>query len=393
MVKRLLSPIANRSFFLFGARGTGKTTWIERQFRTENDLYIDLLDPDVEDRYGRKPQLLDQELEKHAHAGRLPRFVILDEVQKAPRLLDVAQKWIFRKKLKFLLTGSSSRKLKRGHANLLGGRANTYALFPLTSLELKGAFDLNHALEWGTLPEAVEMKGGDEKTAFLKSYCQTYLKEEILTEQLIRKLPPFRDFIEILAQNNGKLLNIEKFANDVGVDNKTISAYLDILEETHLGNVLRPFAPSLRKSQLLQPKFYYFDQGVKRKLDGTLGTPLLESTSAFGEAFESWLINEIIRLLSYRDRDERVSFYKSKNGPEIDLILSKGRRRTFIEIKSTAKIDEKEVRAFENLTRDFDPDKRLIYLSRDSHEARIGNVECLNYLGFLKAEFGTRQGE
>jgi len=384
MVKRVLEPLTNRSFFLFGARGTGKTTWLQNQYLTDQDLYIDLLDDQTEERYSKQPGLLDSELNELLIQKKLPRSVIIDEVQKVPKLLDIAQKWIQKHKLCFILTGSSSRKLKRGSANLLGGRANTYSLFPLTAQELDKKFSLAHALEWGTLPECWELNTAREKTSYLRSYSKTYLKEEVLIEQLIRKLPPFRNFIEILAQNNGKLINFQSFARDVGVDHKVIHSYIEILEETYLGILLKPHHPSLRKSQLQQPKFYFFDQGVKRQLDGTLGSPLIASTSAFGEAFESWLINEIIRICTYAELDYRPSFYRSKHGAEIDLILTKGRKNLWIEIKSTEKIDLTEVAQVSHLVKDFKGESRAFYLSRDLKSAHFEGVECLHFQDFLK---------
>ncbi|MBI2604686.1 MAG: ATP-binding protein [Deltaproteobacteria bacterium] len=384
MFQRLLRPILGRSFFLFGARGTGKTTWIESEYRQPADRYLNLLDDETERRYSRKPGLLDSELTALKAAGRLPRSVIIDEVQKIPKLLDVAQKWIHREKLPFVFTGSSSRKLKRGFANLLGGRANNYVLHPLTSLELGGQFDLQRTLEWGTLPECWLLNDDREKKGFLRSYCGTYLKEEILVEQLVRKLPPFRDFLEILAQHNGKLLNFESLGKDVGVDHKTIVAYLGILEDTYLGTLVRPHHPSLRKSQLQQPRFYFFDQGVKRQLDGTLGVPLVPSTGAYGEAFESWLINETIRLCHYFELDYRFSFYRSKGGAEIDFILSRAKKRVFIEFKSTQEIDVAEAKEFSRLTDGLGAEKKSFYVSRDPNPARILDVSCVSYSDFLR---------
>lgn len=383
MIKRSLDPLTNRSFFLFGARGTGKTTWLQSNFMGDDDLYINLLDDDTEERYSKRPGLLDAELKNLQLEKKLPRFVVIDEIQKIPKLLDIAQTWIQQNKLKFVLTGSSSRKLKRGAANLLGGRANSYSLFPFTARELGRAFDLSSVLQWGTLPECFFLETDREKSSYLRSYTKTYLKEEILVEQLIRKLPPFRGFLELLSQNDGNLLSYEKFAKDIGVDHKTIQAYLEILEDTYLGILLRPYHPSLRKSQLQQPKFYFFDPGVRRQLNGTLGTPLLPSTSAFGSAFEAWLIHEIIRTSTYAELDFKFGFYRSKHGAEVDLILSKGRKNIFVEIKSAEKTDLSEVRELSRLVADFPGEKKVFYISRDKTSLREGSVHCCHYLDFL----------
>jgi predicted AAA+ superfamily ATPase len=392
MFQRLFYPIISRSFLLFGARGVGKTSWLQHRFQGQAVLWIDLLDEDVFERYSLKPQRLDAELKQLLATKALPPVVIIDEVQRVPRLLNVAQKWIQREGLIFILTGSSARKLRRGGANLLGGRANSYGMFPLTMEELGEKFHLQSALEWGTLPELIGMRSNRERHSYLKSYCSTYLKEEILVEQLIRRLPPFREFLSILAQNQGKLLNYQKFARDVGVDNKTIQAYIEILEETYLGVLLRPYHPSLRKSQLLSPKFYFFDCGVQRQLAGMAGTPLNPRTSVYGDVFEAFIIQEVHRMNMYTEEDYNLSFYASKHGFEVDLILARNQEHIFVEIKSTERVDEVEARSLEVGLSDI-PVKpsRLIYLSRDPVPQRIGRVECLHYQEFLQEIFRAKR--
>lgn len=390
MVRRIFNPLLSRSFFVFGARGVGKTSWLQQQFTPQETFWIDLLDEDLFERYSLKPQLLDAELEQRATSHSLPKIVVIDEVQRVPRLLNVAQKWIQRAGILFVLTGSSARKLRRGGANLLGGRANDYGMFPLTIEELGAQFDLQSALQWGTLPEMLSMRSDRERLSYLKSYCTTYLKEEILVEQLIRKLPPFRNFLSILAQHQGKLLNYDKFAREVGVDSKTIQSYIEILEATYLGVLLRPHHPSLRKSQLLSPKFYFFDCGIQRQLAGLASSPLQSSTSLYGEVFEAFVIQEIYRMNSYREADYNLSFYTSKHGFEVDLILSRGKERFFIEIKSTERIDELEARSLENQLKDLTiKPTRIIYLSRDPRAQRIGQVECRHYREVIEELFAT----
>jgi len=388
MFQRIFNPLISRSFFVFGARGVGKTSWLQERFSSAGTLWVDLLDEDVFERYSLKPQRLDAELEEMKASGKLPKIVVIDEIQRVPRLLNIAQKWIQRCGVVFVLTGSSARKLRRGGANLLGGRANSYGMFPLTIRELGKDFDLQHALQWGTLPEMTRMRNDRERVSYLKSYCSTYLKEEILVEQLIRRLPPFRGFLSILAQNQGNLLNYQKFARDVGVDSKTIQSYIEILEETYLGILLRPHHPSLRKSQLLSPKFYFFDCGVQRQLAGLASSDLRPSTSLYGDTFEAFVIQEIYRMNSYSEAEYDLSFYSSKHGFEVDLILSRGKERLFIEIKSTEMVDEIEVRSLEDgLTELLDSSSRVIYLSRDSRAQRIGRVECKNYRAFIEELF------
>ncbi len=390
MIPRMISPISRRSYFLFGARGTGKTTWLEEQYPPgDKNLWIDLLNDDQEKQYRKRPQLLDSILTQAAKDKSLPSVIIIDEVQKVPKLLDIAQSWIRKRKLLFILTGSSARKLKRGAGNLLGGRANVYSMFPLTSLEIGSQFNLQKALEWGTLPEPWFLSSDRERSGFLRAYASTYLKEEILQEQLIRKIDPFRDFLEVAAQCVGQPLNFEKIGRDVGVDHKTIQAYFGILEETLVGIMLRPFHRSLRKSALQQPKFYYFDTGVQRQLSGALGIPLLPQSSLYGQVFEAWLIQEIIRLSIYREKDFRFSFFRSKHGTEVDLILSKGQRHVAIEIKAATSVDWVEVRTLARLVADFPGKCEAFYVSQDPQAQEVAQVSCLHWSDFLRRFFGA----
>jgi predicted AAA+ superfamily ATPase len=200
---------------------------------------------------------------------------VIDEVQKNPKLLDVVHLEIEKKKnIQFILSGSSARKLKRGSANLLAGRAFTFHLFPLTNFEIGSTFDLQHALEFGTLPKLLEYSVDLDCTRFLKAYVKTYLKEEIIAEQIVRKVEPFQDFLEVCAQMNGKIINFSKIATEVGVDEKTVKTYIDILADTLIGFYLPPFHRSIRKRQRIAPKFYLMDTGVKRALGAGFGIPL-----------------------------------------------------------------------------------------------------------------------
>ena len=190
------------------------------------------------------------------------------------------------------MTGSSARKLKHGGANLLAGRAFVYNLYPFSYLELKKDFHLETALQYGLLPEIYNLSTNKERELFLKAYTNTYLKEEVWAEQLVRQLNPFRRFLEVAAQCNGKIINIAKLSRDVGVDDKTIKQYFSILEDTLLGFYLEPFKHSFRKRLSMKPKFYWFDTGVSRALNNLSQIPLTASTNAFGNAFEHFIILE-----------------------------------------------------------------------------------------------------
>lgn len=377
MLQRDLTIDSDESFFLFGARGTGKSTWLAQNFSATDCLWIDLLDSELEDRYLRNPKALANEVDLLIAKDKKPNWIIIDEVQKAPRLLDIVHSLIEKKQLRFALTGSSARKLKRGHANLLGGRATVFALFPLTHHEMAKNFDLDLILNWGSLPRIYSATSNADRLRRLRSYCQVYLKEEILVEQLIRNLVPFKGFLEILAQMNTKRLNYEALSRDIGVDNKTVQSYVDILEETFLGQRLFPYHASIRKAQRQAPKFYWFDGGVHRFLAGTIHSLLVPQTGAYGEAFEAFVINEIIRYSTYRELDYKLSYLATRHDLEIDLILSRGKDLIAIEIKSSNKIDPTEVKKLESLATDLPNNARIFYLSNDPSRQKLGQVQCL----------------
>ncbi len=374
-VKRLLQLPLSRSFFLFGARNTGKTTLLKHTFESKNTLWIDLLDPSFEERYSRDPVSFKQEvlaLEKNV------KYIVIDEVQKLPKLLDLVHQLIEDTDKIFIMTGSSARKLKHGGANLLAGRAFVYNLFPFTSIELGKDFDLDSALHWGTLPAVVyKMQDDSEKASFLQAYAQTYLKEEIWLEQFIRKIDPFRKFLEVSAQCNGQILNLANIAKDVGVDDKTIKQYFSILEDTLMGFVLEPYHGSFRKRLHSKPKFYYFDTGVCRSLSRMLSVPIKKSTSYYGDVFEHFIILECVRLASYYFPEYRFSYIKTKDDVEIDLVVDRpGEKLLCIEIKSSDNVREDKLASFANLVNDI-PNSEAICMSQEPRAKKIGDITVL----------------
>jgi predicted AAA+ superfamily ATPase len=373
MFSRFLQFSLKHSFFLFGPRGTGKSTLLKERFDPNQCLWLDLLDSKVEDSLARNPSNL------YAMVKALSQditYVIIDEIQKIPPLLDEVHRLIEETDKVYILTGSSARKLKRGGANLLAGRAFVYHLHPLCCFELKDRFVLEEALQWGTLPKIFSLEETSEKTEFLRAYADTYLKEEIWNEQVIRKLNPFRRFLEVAAQCNGKLINYANIAEDVGVDDKTVKEYFFILEDTMMGFFLEPYHNSFRKRLVEKPKFYFFDPGVVRSLARRLSVSLIPHTSAYGEAFEHFLILEIIRLASYFQKDYRFSFIRTSSGVEIDLVVERpGKPLLCIEIKSTDNISERDISSFIRLTKDI-PDSEAIVLSQDRFMKKFDHVKC-----------------
>jgi predicted AAA+ superfamily ATPase len=365
--------LPQRSFFLFGARQTGKSTLL-RERLGENALYFDLLDPEVEDALARNPKELELRI---AALPKRPDWVVLDEVQRVPRLLDIVHRGIEEKKLRFALTGSSARKLRRGQANLLAGRARVLRLHPLTHRELGEAFALDDALAFGTLPPIVALSRKD-RSDLLRDYAHTYLREEIAAEQVLRRLDPFRNFLEIAAQSNGAPLNCANVGRDVGVDYKTVQSYYQVLEDTLLGFTLPPFHESLRRRQTAHAKFYFFDPGIKRALERLLDQPLTPRTYGYGAAFEHFLIAEIIRLADYAGKDWRFSHLRTHNGTEIDLIVDRpGEVRVFMEIKSSENVDERDTGTLERFAAESKRPLLPLLASRCPVAKRIGKVLCL----------------
>lgn len=374
-------PEAN-SAFLFGARGTGKTTLLHQTCQGSTTVFVDLLDLEQETEFLRDPGRFGRLVDGLSSTI---QTVVIDEIQRVPRLLDVIHLKLEERKRKkinsiqFIMTGSSARKLKRGAANLLAGRAFVYHLFPLTAAELKDDFDLRMALEFGSLPEVWNLKERNLTIRFLEAYGRTYLKEEVWNEQIIRKLEPFGLFLETAAQMNGKVLNFSKIARDIGVDTKTVQSYFQILEDTLLGYLLQPFHRSLRKRQLTAPKFYFFDTGVKRALERTLTIPLLPQTYFFGEAFEHFIFLEMYRRNEYRKRDYRFSYIQTHDGAEVDFVIERpGKPVALVEIKSSSVVSPTMVKHLLRFSQEFSRCEPFL-LSLDPAPQKIGAVHALHW--------------
>ena len=381
MFHRILKLLKSNSFFLFGPRGTGKSFLLKQEFASSKTLWIDLLDPETEDRFSRHPSDLRNEILGQKGGW---DWVIIDEVQKIPRLLDLVHQMIESDGTRFALTGSSARKLKRGAANLLAGRAFVNHLFPLTQKEAGESFDLMSVLQWGSLPKVVTLRTNEEKIAYLKTYALTYLREEIRAEQVVRRLDPFRKFLEVATQGNGEVINYTNIARDVGVDIKTVQSYYQILEDTLVGFFLEPYHRSVRKQQRQSPKFFLFDPGVKRALEGSLTQEIRPNTYGFGKAFEHWVILEIVRLNTYLQKDYRLSYLLTKDDAEIDLIIDRpGKTTILIEIKSTDHVDDRHTGTLERFLPDF-KGAEAFCLSRDPHPKKIRSVRALPWHAGLK---------
>ncbi|OFZ78672.1 MAG: hypothetical protein A2583_07150 [Bdellovibrionales bacterium RIFOXYD1_FULL_53_11] len=382
MIQRSCNPTKINSFFLFGPRGSGKTTFLEHEFKGPDTLFVDLLDINIFDQFTLDITRFESLVDSPEHAG---KRVVVDEIQKFPRLLDVVHSQIQKKKRQFVLTGSSSRRLKQRGTNLLAGRAWVYNLYPFTTNELGERFDLKKVLERGSLPDSILAGSHEDSSEFLNAYVGTYLQKEVQQEQWVRNLAPFRKFLAVAAQMNGRIINKSKIARDVGVDDVTVANYFEILEDTLLGITLPAFDRSVRKAQRQAPKFYFIDPGIKRALERTLPVELLPQTRAWGDAFEHWVILDIIKNASYRRFDWDFSYLMTKDDVEIDLIINRpGEKRLLIEIKSKTRVAEADAKALETLGRELDPEAEKWLLSCDTLERRFGSTHAMHWLEGLK---------
>ena len=370
MYQRSINLSKSNSFFLFGARGTGKTKLLTSFLPASEALYIDLLSGTDYLRYSTDPD----EFKSVCISSKKP-WIVVDEIQKAPALLDVVHQLIESHNLLFALTGSSARKLRRGGANLLAGRAFVRELFPLTHIELGADFDLQSALEWGSLPRLFSIPEVADKARFLDAYALTYIKEEISAEQIVRKLDPFTRFLEVAAQSNTMIVNYSRIADDCGSSAKVVQSYFQILEDTLIGYFLPSYHQSIRKRQRTSPKFYFFDSGVVRALTREVGQPIAPSTFAYGRAFEHFIISEIKRLGSYYEKRFSYSYLRTKDDAEIDLIVERpGMPRVALEIKSSSNITERDTSPLERFSKEL-TNCECICLSQETRPRRIGSID------------------
>ena len=362
------------SFFLFGPRGTGKSSLLASRIPDESRYLIDLLLPATEDRFSRDPDLLINEVSALAEPI---KYVVIDEIQKVPRLLDVVHYLIERTARIFVMTGSSARKLRHGSANLLAGRAFTRNLYPLTEQELGSKFILDDVLRWGSLPKIYQLDSIERRDDFLFAYANTYLKEEIQSEQLVRRVDHFRKFLEVAAQSNGQLINFANIARDTGIDAKTVKSYFEILEDTLVGFWLEPFHTSIRKRLKQASKFYFFDTGVVRAVARQLPAVPVPSTTHYGDLFEQLVINEFVRRDSYLKLQSSFSFLRTADDVEVDLVIERhGKPLTLVEIKSTSEVRQDHLSALNSFVGDF-PNAEYYCLSNDPRAKRMNQIHCM----------------
>ncbi len=380
MATRLLQP-PKGTFFLLGPRGVGKTTWLKATFPTA--LRFDLLHSETFLSLSRNPSLLE------ARIGKQPpgTTVIIDEIQKLPALLDEVHRLIEEKRLRFVLTGSSARKLKRSGANLLAGRAVTREMSPFASAEWPvSPFNLTRALEWGGLPLSVL---SDDPADFLQSYFYTYLKEEIQEEGLIRQIEPFIRFLEVAGLANGEVLNIEALSRDCGSKRVTLDKWFLILEDTLVGFRLPAWRPRIKARESAHPKFYWFDPGVARAAAGLLRDSV--DSAWLSKALETWLIHEVRSYNLYSLRQRRLFYYALPSELEIDLIVETQKAlssRSSEIVGLEFKLSKKWRREWEKPLRDLAASKkarikRMIGVYTGSERLTFDDFEVLPVADFL----------
>jgi len=362
-----------QSAFLWGPRKTGKSTYLKAKFPAS--LVYDFLKTDLFLEFSKRPSLLrEQILAKDEDTISSP--IILDEVQKVPQLLDEVHWLIENKGLRFIMCGSSARKLKRGKANLLGGRAWRYEMFPFVTAELD-KLDLLKALNRGLIPVHYFQ---DSYKKSLRAYTQDYLKEEVFDEGLTRNIPAFSRFFDAMGFSHGELTNFSNIARECGVDSKTVKEYYQILKDTLLGDFIEPFKRRQNRQIISRTsKFYLFDVGVAGTI--TKRNVRQERGVDFGKAFEHFILMELTAHNSYKEIDYEINFWRTKSGLEVDFILGGG--ETAIEVKGGSSIKNKDLRPLNAFIETYAPRKSLV-VCNEKEERIVGKVRITPWRKFLR---------
>ena len=364
MYSRLLKPPQNKSFFLFGPRGTGKTTWVKSTF--PDAVYIDLLEAEIFNDLLANPQRLESFIPKD-----FKNWIIIDEIQKIPELLDEVHRLIEKYKYKFILTASSARKLRKKGVNLLGGRALTYFLHPLTSKELKDDFDLAHSLKYGCLPCVYTE---EDPKAYLEGYVKTYLEEEVRQEGLTRNLGAFSRFLEMASFSQGSVLNVSSVARDCSIERKVVENYFSILEDLLIAYRIPVFTRKAKRRLVAHPKFYFFDVGVYRTLRPT--GPLDMPGQIAGTAFETLFFQELLTINDALEKGYKIFYWRTSNNLEVDFILYGNKGIKAFEVKLTERISKSMLSGLRAFLKDY-PMAKAYFIYGGKRYMREGEIEIL----------------
>ena len=371
----MLAP-PRTSFFLFGARGTGKSTWIRARFR-DDAFIVNLLGTDEMLRYQRDPSQLRAEVLAQPRS----RWIVIDEVQRAPAILDEVHFLMEEKGYKrFALTGSSARKLKRGAANLLAGRAVVKNLFPLTSAETDFSVPVNQLLRYGAMPLSVTAADHAEREEFLRAYVTTYLSEEIRAEGLVRDLGAFTRFIEIAALAAGQVTNVSGIARDAGVSRETVRGYFEVLIDTLIGHWLPAYRPRAKVKEVALPKFYWFDPGVLHAAAGGFDQPLPPDWN--GVLLEHLVAHEIRSRLHYAGVKGSLGYWRTPSGSEVDFVWWYGSNVVALEVKHAREFRSDFTKGIDSFRAGVPAKSYLVY--QGNRELQVNGTRVLPVETFLR---------
>lgn len=360
----MIEPPKEKSFFLFGPRGTGKTTWVKAKF--PRALYLDLLEAELFNDLLANPQRLENLIPKN-----FKDWVVIDEVQRIPDLLNEAHRLIEKYRYKFILTGSSARKIRKKGVNLLAGRALSCHLYPLTAVELGEDFNLNHSLAYGQLP--CVYTEADPK-AYLESYVKTYLEQEIQQEGLTRNLGAFSRFLEAASFSQGAVLNISSLARECSIERKIVENYFTILEDLLIGYRIPVFTKRAKRRLISHPKFYFFDTGLYRTLR-PMG-PLDMPQDVSGHSLETLFLQELTAINAYLRLGYGIFYWKAANNIEVDFVLYGNKGIKAFEIKRTARVFSQAMRGLKAFSRDY-PGAKTYFIYGGDRRMRDGDTEII----------------
>ncbi len=343
-------PLESRkSFFLFGPRGTGKTTWLKHQL--PEALFVNLLQSEFYNRLTANPGYLRQLIPPH-HSG----WTIIDEVQRIPALLNEVHDLIETRGLDFVLTGSSARTLRRKGVNLLAGRALTYRMHPLTVAEQGDAFNLRDSLQLGHLPARFSES---DPGKYLKDYVQTYLREEVMQEGLTRNIGHFSHFLEVASFSQGATVNISAVAREAQISRPVAENYFSILEDLLIAVRLPVFSRKAKRKLISQTKFYFFDAGVYRSIRPV--GPLDSGAEIDGPVLETLVLQELRAVNDYHGLDYRIHFWRTRSGLEVDFVLYGPNGLLAIEVKRSTRIQSRDTRSLREFRKDYPPARCFVF--------------------------------
>lgn len=370
MYTRIFNPDSSHSYFLFGARGTGKSSWLRTHYQKSN--YVDLLDDEIYNNLMAQPKnITDYVLDSK-------QPIVIDEVQKIPHLLDEVHRLIELKKYRFILSGSSARKLRKSGVNLLAGRAYTYNFHPMTSIEMGNDFNLNQAMKIGLLPMVTQVK---DPNKYLQSYVRTYLKEEVQQEGLTRNLPAFSRFLQAASFSQASPLNVSKVASECAVERKVVEDYFSILNDLLLTIHLPVFSKRAKRDLITKSKFFFFDNGVYRTIRPS--GPLDSEVELNGFSLETLVMQNIRALNDYYEWGYELFFWHTRLHQEVDLILYGPKKLLAIEVKSSARVRKEDLEALLLFKADY-PVSEVMLVYGGNEEKYIQGIRLIPAQQFFK---------